>query len=61
MKASIEPTGWGRRNGWNSHCKHSVLISKTHFGENPKPPGAESCTADLGQMQKIRYKRGWLP
>ncbi len=47
MKASIEPAEWGRRNGWNSHCKHSTLISKAHFGANPKPPDAENCTIYL--------------
>ncbi len=47
MKDSIEPAGWGRRNGWNSHCKHSTLISKAHLGADPKPPGAENRTTVL--------------
>ena len=47
MKACIESAGWKRRNGWYPHCKHSVLISKTHFGENPKPLETENGTIYL--------------
>ncbi len=39
-------TGGVRRNAGTGLCKHSTLISKAHFGENPKPPKAEDGMAD---------------
>ena len=40
----VRASGWVAIVSWrNVFCKHSVWISTTHFGVNPKPPRLRKC------------------
>lgn len=56
MKASIEPAGWRRRNGWYPHCKHSVWISQTRLWGEPQAPGAEIGRTVSGTEKNLEAK-----